>query len=453
MFLLRIAFLLSLVVPLGLTSDAQQQATSSKAQAPQGRHTIRDLQPTVLLISLDGFRYDYPEKAATPNLHRLMAGGVRAERIVPVFPTKTFPTHYSMVTGRYVQNHGIVANTMWDPDIRARFSLSARDQVQDARWWGGEPIWVTAVKQGQKAATLFWPGSEAPIQGVRPTYWRAYDAGMTHDERVRQVLSWLDLPVKERPTFICMYFSDTDDTGHAHGPDSPEVARSIAELDRTIGDLLDGLRNRGILDQLNIIVTADHGMAATSPDRLIILDDLIDLEDAEILEVTPLLTLRSRSGKDDALYEELVKARRPMSVYRKIELPERWRVRKNQRTTPIVAVADEGWTITTRSWLRKHPETGRGGTHGYDNSLVSMSGVFVAHGPAFARGKRVGQLRGVDLYALMAHILRLAPARNDGSLLEMAPVLARHAQLRQRSLPARSKPAVRSQTARVASVR
>ncbi|MQY62801.1 MAG: alkaline phosphatase family protein, partial [Calditrichaeota bacterium] len=185
------------------------------------------LKPTVLLISLDGFRWDYLEKADTPNLDRLVSTGAKARALIPAFPTKTFPNHYTIITGLYPENHGIIANTMFDPAYGDTFMLSKRETVSDGRWYGGEPLWVTAEKQGRISATLFWPGSEAEIGGVRPTYWYQYDHDLPHADRINQILAWLDLPPDRRPIFITLYFPDTDDQGHRFGPDSQELATAI----------------------------------------------------------------------------------------------------------------------------------------------------------------------------------------------------------------------------------
>jgi len=197
-----------------------------------------NLKPTVILISIDGFRFDYPEKAETPNLHSVIASGVRADGLIPQFPTLTFPNHYAIVTGLLPAHNGIVANTMYDPALHALFKMTDHAQVTDSRWWGGEPIWVTAEKQGQKAATMFWPGSEAEIEGIHPTYWLPYDKEKSNAERVKQVLDWLDLPASQRPTLLTLYFDEVDHAGHDHGPNSTEVNNAIRDVDTAIGLLM-----------------------------------------------------------------------------------------------------------------------------------------------------------------------------------------------------------------------
>ncbi len=246
----------------------------------------------VVLVSLDGFRWDFASRADTPNLDSLANEGIRAEKLLSAFPTKTFPNHYTLVTGLWPSNHGIVGNNVRDPELEARFGMSNREAVADARWWGGEPIWVTAEKQGFKSAPLFWPGSEAPIKGVRPAYWEPYQSEMSNADRVDKLLSWIDLPEPDRPRFLTLYASDVDSAAHGSDPDSsPEVATAVARVDAMVGRLLAGLEQRGLADSTHVIIVSDHGMSATSADRVIPVDDYIDLEVANPMDMGAVLTL------------------------------------------------------------------------------------------------------------------------------------------------------------------
>ncbi len=383
----------------------------------------RDYRATVILLSLDGVRWDYLDKYDAPNLETLAAEGVEAERLTPVFPTKTFPNHYSVVTGLYAENHGIISNTIFDPNLDGLFSLSNRDAIVDARWWEGEPLWVTAEKQGQTSATYFWPGSEAAIQNVRPTYWREYDGRIPGEERVDQVLAWLDLPVSERPTFITLYFSETDGAGHRHGPDSPEVGEAMYAVDAYVGRLVDGLRARGIFDDVNLIVTSDHGMTTTSEDRVIIIDDFFDPDAAHVVDYSPVLMMYPPAGTDqDSLVRALDRHPR-VAAYAKDDVPARYHIAGHRRTPPILAIADDGWEFSTRERYDENPTRYNGGMHGYDNQLESMGGLFIARGPAFRRGAKRGPFMNVHIYEMVCAILGLEPAPNDGSLDAVADVL------------------------------
>ncbi|MFN3597308.1 MAG: ectonucleotide pyrophosphatase/phosphodiesterase [Rubricoccaceae bacterium] len=376
--------------------------------------------PPLLLISVDGFLPRYQDAVETPALDRIAAAGLRAEYLEPVFPTLTFPNHYSIVTGLHPARHGIVSNTMFDPQFAAEgapasFSLGNRAAVEDARWWGGEPIWVTAERQGLRAHTLFWPGSEAAIGGVRPTRWLPYDDNLPHDARVDSVLAWLDLPPARRPHFLTLYFSHVDTQGHRYGPDAPEVAEAVREVDRALGRLLDGLEARGLWGRINVLVTSDHGMAELSPERVVILDDHISLTD-DVERVTwssAVPGLWVRPGREEAVLAAL-RGVPGLTAYRADETPARWHFRGHRRIAPVVLVADEGWTITSReNAARQGERLGRGGAHGYDNALPSMRAHLLAAGPAFRTGT-TGPVRVVDLYEAMAAALGLTPAPNDG---------------------------------------
>src|SRR3972149_11774242 len=216
---------------------------------------------TVILVSMAGFRPDYLDHTSCPNLRELAMSGTRAEWLIPIFPTKTFPNHYAIATGLYAENNGVVGNTMYDPGFDAMFTMRMRNEVTNARWWGGEPIWVTAEKQGVISAPFFWPGSEAPIGGIRPSYYKAFDASMTEEQRVAQVLQWLDLPDQQRPRFITLYFDRLDNAGHDYGPVYADVDTAVGIIDHAIGQLIAGLTKRGLFEKVMLLVVSDHGMA------------------------------------------------------------------------------------------------------------------------------------------------------------------------------------------------
>ena len=367
---------------------------------------------TVVLVSLDGFRWDYLDRPAAVNLRALAARGVRAKRLVPAFPSKTFPNHSTLVTGLYPEHHGIISNTMWDDEIGKTFSLSAREVMVDPRWWGGEPLWVTAVKTGRTSASYFWPGSDLAIGGVLPTYFHVYDGRVPNATRVRGVLDWLSLPPADAPLFVTMYLSDVDHAGHEFGPDAPQTDSAIARVDSMVGALVTGLAARGLSDKVNVIVVADHGMSATSPDRQIFLDDYIDLTSVIVVDWSPVAAILPRAGHEDSVYARLRRAHPQLAVYRKNEIPARLHYRDNPRITPILALAADGWSIASHA----RPLRGPGGNHGYDNALPSMGALFVAAGPAFRRGVVVEPFQNIHVYELLATITGLTPQPNDGSL-------------------------------------
>ena len=381
------------------------------------RDPFADLPPTVILVSFDGFRWDYLSKAPTPNLHRLMNRGVHARNLIPSFPSKTFPNHYSIVTGLYPGHHGIVANNILDPATGRTFATAKREEVRDPMWWGGTPIWTFLERSGRKSAPLFWPGSEAPHDGVMPAYLQAYDEKRPARARVDQILSWLDQPAGRRPVFLTLYFEDTDTAGHDRGPDSPEVRDAIVRDDGYIGYLVEGLTRRGILDRVNIVVVSDHGMTAVDDKRVIVADDYLSPDAAVISDINPTLGVFPKPGRADDVYRRLVNAHPHLKVFRREETPERWHYRDHQRVPPIIAVADEGWQVLRRATVEAiaaRTIRGQRGTHGYDPQLSSMRALFIATGPAFKSGVTVAPFENVSIYSVLAKVLRVTPQPNDG---------------------------------------
>ena len=395
------------------------------------RKPISDLRPTVILVSLDGFRSDYLEKYNPPNLNRLARAGVRAKWMVPSFPSKTFPNHYTIATGLYPQNHGIVENNIYDSRFDKIFTLSDREEIGKGRWWLGEPIWVTAQKQGQKTASMFYPGTEAEIAGRRPDYWRAYDAKVPNSERVDVILKWLDLPVAGRPTFLALYFSDVDDAGHAHGPNSKETRMAVLSVDKSVGRLTAGLRARNILSRVAVIIVSDHGMATVNFNNAIILDEVFDTKlAARIFWTREIISIFPNAGKEDEIYRTL-KSRLPSHahVYRKSELPARLHYSDSPRIAPLLVLPDEGWILTNRKSFEEMKAEGRmnqlHGGHGYDNRLASMRAIFIAHGDQFKKGRVVAPFENVQVYNIMTRLLGLKPAPNDGNSSAARAVLAK----------------------------
>ncbi len=368
----------------------------------------------LILISIDGFRPDYLKRPPAVRLRELAASGVQAERLIPAFPTKTFPNHYTIATGLYPEHHGIVANSMTDPDI-GRFTTTDTTTNRDPRWWGGEPIWLTAIKQGRRAATMFWVGSEGAIQGIRPNYWRVFDPRLPSAARVDQVLEWLALPPGQAPDLVTLYFNRVDLVGHRRGPESAAVDSAIGEADAAIGRLIDSLKARGVLPRTNLIIVSDHGMTTIAPDRVIYLDDYVPIEPEEISDLAPATAIDPGPGRTEMIFRGLVNAHPKLSVYRREEIPARFHFRSNPRIAPILALADDGWTISTRKRWAVSPMTDLG-NHGYDNTLASMAATFIAAGPAFRAGAIVPPFQSIHLYELMAHLMGLRPSANDGAL-------------------------------------
>lgn len=383
-------------------------------------------QPIVILVSIDGFRGDYLDTFRPPALLALAESGVRADGLIPQFPSKTFPNHYTLVTGLRPANHGVISNNMVTGGIPGRFAMSNRDVLADPRWWGGEPVWNTAERQGRLASAMFWPGSEAAIGGHRATYWIPYDHAMPNDTRIAKTLEWLAQAEGRRPSFLTVYFSDVDSAGHSMGPDSTAVRDAIARVDASIARLVDGVRAARLDHRVHYVVVSDHGMAALSPERMIVLDDLIDHSKADVVDWSPVLMLSPKDGDGEALYRGLRDKHEALTVYKSSELPAKYRLAGHPRLPAIIGVADEGWFITSQHDVKRWAAGdghAPGGAHGYDPALRSMHGLFIAAGPQLQRGMRVPAFENIHVYELLCALLGVQPAENDGHPAVTRPML------------------------------
>lgn len=386
---------------------------------PAPRHAA-PLPDPVILISIDGFRADYLDRGLTPTLAALAADGVRADAMKPAFPTLTFPNHYTLVTGLYPDHHGIVNNRMVDPATGKQFVYKESETIADPAWWGGEPLWVSVEKQGRHAATMFWPGSDVAIDGVRPSLWLHFDGTMTPDQRVDQLLRWADLSGTARPSFYTLYLEQVDHAGHDDGPDSAGVNAAMREVDTALARLVGGLKARGVFNRTNIVIVSDHGMTSTAPERQIYLDDLVNLDDAGLVTGGILAGMNPKPAT--AVERVMLAPHAHMQCWKKSEVPARLYYGTNPRVPALLCLADDGWIITTHddAAKRKHFSLGE---HGYDNDDPKMRALFVAHGPAFKAGLRVPEFDNVDVYPLLAHLLAITPAPNDGRFDDVREML------------------------------
>jgi predicted AlkP superfamily pyrophosphatase or phosphodiesterase len=375
--------------------------------AAQGRAPL-------ILVSIDGFRADYLSRGLTPTLAALAEEGAWApDGMRPSFPSNTFPNHYTLVTGLRPDHHGITDNTLYDaarPGVR--FSMGARDQVEDRFWWdGAEPVWVTAERAGMKTATMFWPGSEAAVRGLRPTTWFPYDEALSAFDRVDRLLGWLDLPKSDRPGFMTLYFEAVDTQGHRFGPDSPELNQAVRDVDAALARLVAGLKARGLYDQINLVIVADHGMARTSPERVVFVDDITPLETFTVVTMGWTTTLIPRTPEAEAA---LVGEHPHLECWRKGQMPARLHYGTHRRIPPIVCLSETGWVVTTRARYAERPMTRVGGSHGADPDDVTMRALFLARGPGVKPGVRLPVFDNISVYPLVMTLLGLTPAPNDG---------------------------------------
>jgi alkaline phosphatase D len=388
--------------------------------------------PYVILVSLDGFRYDYPRIYHSPNLDALGARGASApDGMIPAYPSITFPNHYTIVTGLYPEHHGIVANVFFDPARKQVYSYKDEQTVTDGTWYGGTPLWVLAEQQGMRSACFFWPGSEANIQGTLPTYYMKYDAKFPNRKRVEQVLAWLQLPAARRPHFITLYFSDVDSAGHAHGPDSPEVASAVREVDDEIGRLVDGVAKLNL--RVDVVVVADHGMAKVQGGWI----NLSEYFDTRLLEkgVESLMYPKSEEAAAK-IYAALDGKSDKFKVYRNGAVPAGLHFDGNPREGDPVVVPTGPYLIrvtappATAAADAMHASGPPAGMHGYDAAgMPEMKAIFFAAGPDIRSGERVAPFENVNLYPMIAHILgldisHLKTGKVDGDLKVLQGILS-----------------------------
>jgi len=372
----------------------------------------------LLLISLDGFRWDYcdlyPE--ATPHLRRLREEGVSARGLIPPFPSNTFPGHYTIVTGLRPAHHGMINNTMYDAEEKRFFRYNQAASSQDGRWWGGEPIWNTALRQGRVAASYFWPGSEAPVGGRRPTFWKPYNYSIPFQTRLDEVADWLALPAGQRPAVITFYLEETNSVGHEFGPDSPELAAAVQLIDARVGALRERLEREGLA--CNFVIVSDHGMTPVSLERVVVLDDYLDLADVQVDFDGSVAGLRPLTGSADDLLAAFAKLPPEQArAYAAADLPAHFHLGVDSpRIPPVWIVPTEGWQVLRRAVLAQAPSRKPvRADHGYDPALPSMHGILIAHGPAFRTGGVViAPVESIHIYNLLCAALGLEPAPNDG---------------------------------------
>ena len=408
-----------------LTTSAAAQTLAPVITVDHGPNTPeQQAKPYVVMVSLDGFRYDYLTQYKAKHLLALAAQGALAgEGMISSYPSLTFPNHYTLVTGLYPEHHGIVANKFYDPVRKQRYAFNDPVSSRDGSWYGGTPLWVLAEKQGMRSACFFWPGSEAEIDGKRPSYYLNFNDHFPDELRIDQVLAWLRLPAAERPHLITLYYSNVDHAGHEHGPESPETAAAVAHADQLMGELWAKLGQLGL--PVDLLVLADHGMEREQG-PWIDLDKYADL--TNFTTVGSLLYPNSEAAAEKA-YQELKIKSDAFTVYRRKRVPAALHFDDNAREGDPVIVDNGPFAI------RAHPpEAGatayppNAGEHGYDpRVLKSMRALFLAVGPDIRPGSTLEPFENVNVYPLLARILGLTPPKVDGNLNVLSKILVQSA--------------------------
>ncbi len=396
----RSALAVAWLVALGCSS-------ASRAPAPNGANA----RPYVVMVSFDAFRHDYIERYKPAAFLDVAARGVQASALIPSFPSKTFPNHFTLVTGLYPGHHGIVGNAFFDPERHAWYRLNDQKTLRDSSWYSGEPIWVTAERHGVKAGTACWPGAEAPIGGVRPSYMIPYDPRTSNTARVAGAVSWMRKAPADRPHLVMLYFSDVDDTTHRYGPDAPQTAIAVSMVDRALRQLLDSIHVLPYGDSVNVVLVSDHGMSDISPERAIMVSDILaraglDTARMEVSDNGPTMSLwfgsdSARIRRARVVLDTLAHAR----AYLRSEIPERWHLRDNPRAGDVLLVAEDTWVLLRRGAdIEKFTSHG---SHGYDPRVASMQGIFLAAGPNVRQVGTIPAFENVNVYPFLAALLRL----------------------------------------------
>lgn len=374
---------------------------SQKAEA-QERYAV--------ILSLDGFRYMYLDELSTPNLDAMAEEGVSGS-LQPSYPSNTFPNHYSMATGLYPEHHGIVNNRFWVDELNDYYKLGDSARVYNPAFYGGEPIWNTAEKQGIKAGSYFWVGSETAVQNMRPSYWKRYNAETSFTARADSVIAWLQKPIKERPHLITWYIQEPDHTGHTYGTGSDQLKAMVSTVDSVVGYFRSELAKLPIASQVDFIIVSDHGMKDYEPDKIVNLMDYLPADSFRyIVDGTPTLLYTKHPEYIDEAMKVLEKVPH-VTAYRRADVPARFHYSEGNRLGDIVVMPELGGYI----FFREEPELKLTAGHGFDNTLPEMQAIFFGVGPSFAKGKKVSQVPNVAIYPLLCHLLQLTPAPNDGT--------------------------------------
>ena len=407
---LWLSFFLSLC--LATHSLAQVIVVDHGPNAP-----AQQAKPYVVLVSLDGFRYDYAGKYGAKHLLALGAEGAMAgQGMIPSYPSLTFPNHYTLVTGLYPEHHGIVANSFYDPARKQRYSYNDPISNRDGSWYGGTPLWVLAEKQGMRSACFFWPGSEAEIDGGRPSYYLNFDDHFPDEKRIDQVIAWLRLPAAQRPHFITLYYSTVDHAGHQYGPDSPQTAAAVQHVDQLVGVLWADLTRLQL--PIDLIVVSDHGMEREQG-AWIDLSSYAGLEN--FITIGSLLYPKSEAAAEKA-YQELKIKSDAFTVYRRRRVPAALHYNSNAREGDPVVVANGPYAIRAQVPADDRPP--EAGVHGYDPRMMkSMRALFLAVGPDIRPGSKLEPFENVNVFPLVAKILGLDTPQVDGSLNVLSNIL------------------------------
>ncbi len=424
----QLAFVQNLLYPLLLLfiGCSQKTATITHVSKETAQKELKGLlinsdkqlnKPYVILVSIDGFRYDYAKRYGAKNL---LSFDVQAEKMLPSFPSKTFPNHYTIATGLYPGHNGLVSNEFYDRQLDLTYRIKDRTAVENPDFYNGTPLWVLAAEQQMVSASMFWVGSEAPIKSKSPTYYYKYDGSISHEDRIDQTITWLQLPKANRPHFITLYFSIIDNIGHAYGPNSEEIAQSVRDIDNTIGRLVAKVKQTNL--PVSIIVVSDHGMIEVDRENVIYLKELLP-DSVKYTASFPAMVYAKDEELINNIYNSLITDTTRYSVYRKNNIPHWYHYDAEQeRIGDLIIMPKAPYTFGLRSAPLKKGSS----THGYDPKFTpEMGAVFYATGPAFKKDSNLSPFENIHIYPLIAHILGLDYKKEtiDGNFNVLSPIL------------------------------
>lgn len=373
--------------------------------------------PYVVLVSFDGFRYDYATKYNLPHFKSLIKQGASAE-MIPSFPSKTFPNHYTIVTGLYPGHHGLVDNSFYDTELKKSYGMKDPKAVTDPAFYGGTPLWQLTQQGGMKSASYFWVGSETAIQGKTPDYYYPFNDSEPNQKRIDQTIEWLNLPEADRPHFISIYFSLVDHAGHDFGPSSNETKQAGMTADSLLGNLMDKLKTVKL--PVNLIVVSDHGMVELKQEEstYIVLNKLLDTKNKAVSFANGGTQTHFYTSNPDSLYNLLKKLENHFKVYRQKDFPAKWNYQGPRIGDPMIA-AEPGYyiSVTPKDFVKYPPKAPVFGVHGYDPSVVKDThAIFYAIGPNVKSGSTVPAFENINVYPFIAKILGLKTPKIDGDV-------------------------------------
>ncbi|CAI9735417.1 glycerophosphocholine cholinephosphodiesterase ENPP6-like [Octopus vulgaris] len=371
----------------------------------------------LLIILLDGFRWDYFDREGLTGYQNFLRMGTRAEYLKNSFPTISYPNYYTIMTGLYSEDHGFIDNKMYDPKHKTEFLLGFNREQYDSYWWDdGDPLWITAKRQNKSSYFYFWPGCEVTIKELKPDYCRMYTEVPSMKDFKDSIKQGMVNFVNNSADLVGIYFELTDKMGHNYGPNSPQLESVLRETSEIIDRLLVQLKEHHLENEVNVILTSDHGMSQITPNRYIDLNPVLKVQDTHHLYGSVFLSIWPKEGKTNQVYNALKNYHPNLTVYLKHDIPERWRLKHHYRVPPIIAVADIGWYVITPPGKRYPTVDGQpiGGYHGYDNEETDMRGIFTGVGPDFRKNAVVPWLNAVDIYQFMCDLLNIEPSPNDG---------------------------------------